>query len=182
MSAWSDLSEEERAARNARNKEYREANKEQLASKARLRRAARWRADVEASRAAERERYASDPRVRERTVAAATARRRADPDAAFVNNRDRQMWRKFKRTPEDYERVLGEQGGVCDTCRRAPYEVTKTGRTRQFAWDHDRHCCPGEVSCGECVRGLLCTPCNTRVGVLESPMLLTFLDYLEKYQ
>ncbi len=34
--------------------------------------------------------------------------------------------------------------------------------------DHDHGCCPNSNSCGRCIRGLLCTRCNLRVGSFES--------------
>lgn len=58
--------------------------------------------------------------------------------------------------PGDYDRMLAEQGGRCAICLRKP------GKKR-LAVDHDHKCCSGPTSCGECVRGLLCTRCNSGV-------------------
>lgn len=58
-----------------------------------------------------------------------------------------------------YERLYEAQGGVCALCRRA------TGRTKRLAVDHDHTCCAGKESCGRCVRGLLCGPCNDVLAV-----------------
>jgi len=50
------------------------------------------------------------------------------------------------------------------------------------AVDHDHACCPAVNSCGACVRGLLCSLCNSALGMArDSPELLRRLaDYLER--
>jgi hypothetical protein len=47
--------------------------------------------------------------------------------------------------------------------------------------DHDHACCPGNKSCGQCVRGVLCQGCNTALGALrESPeVIVGLIDYLK---
>lgn len=62
--------------------------------------------------------------------------------------------------PGGYQALYEAQGGRCAICRRA------TGASKRLAVDHDHACCPGPVSCGKCVRGLLCGICNRYVGLL----------------
>jgi hypothetical protein len=64
----------------------------------------------------------------------------------------------YNLTKEMYEALYKAQGGRCATCQRA------TGKTRRLSVDHDHKCCSGRTSCGRCVRGLLCRPCNTLLG------------------
>jgi hypothetical protein len=53
----------------------------------------------------------------------------------------------------------------CECCgERLP---TEDGKVRCVV-DHDHDCCPGHVSCGECVRGILCHRCNTAAGAIEA--------------
>lgn len=66
--------------------------------------------------------------------------------------------RRFGITPEEYGKLYEAQGRRCAICRRA------TGATKRLAVDHDHTCCPGPTSCGRCVRGLLCGPCNDEMA------------------
>jgi hypothetical protein len=49
-----------------------------------------------------------------------------------------------------YLTLLDKQDGRCAIC----------GDGGQLQVDHDHKCCAGTRSCGECIRGLLCGPCN----------------------
>lgn len=70
---------------------------------------------------------------------------------------------RFGITLDDYEEILKKQGGVCAICRSPdPF-----GKGRRFHVDHDHSCCPGQKSCGGCIRGLLCGRCNPGLGAFD---------------
>lgn len=69
-------------------------------------------------------------------------------------------WR-YKITRERYEELLQAQGGICPGC------LVNLRCDVQVDVDHDHGCCPGEYSCGRCVRGLLCHQCNVALGMLQ---------------
>jgi len=56
--------------------------------------------------------------------------------------------------------------------------------------DHDHACCPVDkfpgykVSCGKCIRGLLCRRCNTALGMLDddSAKIQGLIAYLSDYE
>lgn len=79
-------------------------------------------------------------------------------------------------TVEQYDEMLQAQGGVCASCRG----TDQGGKYTRFCVDHDHSCCPGEFSCGKCVRGLLCITCNVVAGHFESPRAAQVLEYLER--
>lgn len=66
---------------------------------------------------------------------------------------------KFGLTPAEYEAMRVAQGGVCAICQGPPQP------NRRLSVDHDHQ--TGRI------RGLLCTRCNTGIGLLnDSPTVL----------
>lgn len=54
--------------------------------------------------------------------------------------------------------------------------------TQDLHVDHDHSCCPGNESCGNCVRGALCRTCNILLGWVErAGDSRSILSGLEKY-
>lgn len=81
----------------------------------------------------------------------------------------------FKLTPEQFDQMLAEQGGVCAVCKGEA-----TGMWKSFHVDHNHGCCAGKGSCGKCIRGLLCYNCNAGIGLLResSSIVESALTYL----
>lgn len=71
-----------------------------------------------------------------------------------VRARERSLKKYYGLTLEHYNDLAEKQGGMCGICGG-------DGVGKTLAVDHDHRCCPGRVSCGRCVRGLLCHGCNT---------------------
>ncbi|MFJ3248304.1 endonuclease VII domain-containing protein [Streptomyces sp. NPDC086782] len=99
------------------------------------------------------------------------AARRPDGLQAWCRRcvRDEYLRCQYGVTIDEYDAMLSAQDGVCAICK-AP---DPTGK--ELAVDHDHTCCPDAAkSCGECVRGLLCWPCNVGIGHLrDDPKILT---------
>lgn len=90
-------------------------------------------------------------------------------------------FRQYGVTPEWYARQLALQGGGCAIC--GSLDPKSNGNT--FHVDHDHSCCnasKGCHACDKCRRGLLCGPCNTRLGHLENlAWKRQAIAYLNKY-
>lgn len=95
---------------------------------------------------------------------------------------------------EKFNFLLEKQDGRCSICQR---EFSTLNRP---VIDHDHTCCPSTPvrdknqkgfastggrakSCGKCVRGLLCTKCNTGLGMFEDNIqkLISAINYLQSY-
>ena len=77
---------------------------------------------------------------------------------------------KYGLTIGGYERLKAAQNGACVTCRRTPKELNG----RKLVVDHDHKT--------GLVRGLLCGPCNTAIGMVRenSEVLEAIAVYLGK--
>ena len=82
--------------------------------------------------------------------------------------------RRFKRhniTKEEYDRLLSKHNGLCWICIK----------NKAVHIDHDHLCCNDDsFSCGKCIRGVLCSNCNTAIGLLndDSKLLKSAIKYL----
>lgn len=116
-------------------------------------------------------------RNRERSIAAAQAWRRANPEqyeATQARHRTRRrseqraghLKRTFGLTLDEYDAMLARQEGRCAICRRFPADGTF------LHVDHDH--ATGDV------RGLLCVRCNNALGLFRdrSDVLLSAIEYL----
>lgn len=75
-----------------------------------------------------------------------------------------------------YERLYAYQGGKCAICQ------ISTGKTKRLAVDHSHAHCNGPTSCGQCVRGLLCSRCNSCLALARDDTAyferaLSYLNY-----
>src|SRR5271157_4560843 len=84
----------------------------------------------------------------------------------------------YKKTPEQIEELLATQNGLCAICQ----EPT----TEKLQVDHDHACCSGtnRITCGKCIRGLLCKQCNRMLGFAKDDpaRLRRAAEYLEKFK
>jgi Recombination endonuclease VII len=93
--------------------------------------------------------------------------------------------RKHHVPHEMAHRLLDDPG--CEICGRdivVKVRDPNTGRVSSLLTvDHDHNCCPGQRSCGLCVRGLLCTQCNCAAGLLgdDSERAMALARYVERW-
>lgn len=82
--------------------------------------------------------------------------------------------RRFKRhniTKQKYDSMLKRYNGKCWICKDK----------EAVHIDHDHNCCnDNSFSCGNCIRGVLCSNCNTAIGLLrdDENLIRSALKYL----
>lgn len=76
----------------------------------------------------------------------------------------------------------------CELCGSNLLDLIRFGNSRKFisnlTVDHDHNCCPGNFSCGKCIRGLICRHCNWALGAVRdrADVAMSLASYLGKWQ
>ena len=84
------------------------------------------------------------------------------------SDRLRMNLRNHGLTEDQYLDLRRQQEDLCAAC----HEPLDFESAYQVNIDHDHSCCDkrkpnGTISCGECVRALLCRSCNIGIGAME---------------
>lgn len=94
-----------------------------------------------------------------------------------LRNRDYHLMYKYKVTLEEFNK---RAANGCEVCGDKP--------ERSLHVDHDHNCCNGKVTCGNCVRGIVCSGCNKIIDKYETgliradhPLLEKVAEYVRKY-
>ena len=94
------------------------------------------------------------------------------------SRRGYQLMTKYKITLEEFN---SRSINGCEICGDKP-EVN-------LEVDHDHNCCNKTITCGECVRGIICPKCNVNVHKYEinvmrsdNPKINMIRKYLEGYR
>lgn len=74
--------------------------------------------------------------------------------------REYHLMYKYKLDKETYQAMIADGCHICG-------EYTE----RNLHVDHDHNCCNGQITCGQCVRGVLCNRCNQTVGKYEAGLI-----------
>lgn len=89
--------------------------------------------------------------------------------------------RMYSMTLTQYRGMLAVYDGNCWLCKNPEtYIDPQTGSIQRLKVDHNHSCCPEQGrSCGNCIRGLLCRECNSRVMArVDKIGLINIQNYL----
>lgn len=93
-----------------------------------------------------------------------------DPEQKKLSQKKRNIWKKYRLRLPEYEELTKDG---CEIC----------GVKENLHIDHDHDCCPGEVTCGKCIRGVLCSNHNRGEGYFKSIEEITgLLAYRLKFE
>lgn len=161
-----------------RNREYREAHREEIrlankawreANKDKIKRNRELYRLRNPERLKERKRLYYE-RNREKIIQRNKIYRQRFPNSTRTNH-----LKKFNITIEGYAHLLEQQNSVCAICFK-PERAKMNGKIKKLSVDHNH--VTGRV------RGLLCSVCNTGIGKLQEDktILLSAINYLERNQ
>lgn len=97
----------------------------------------------------------------------------AAPDVAKATQKRAHIRRRFGISPEDYERIVDAQSGLCAICRQPEPQARRQGR---LSLDHCHD--TGDI------RGAICSRCNTMLGYAKDDptTLREAAKYLEQHE
>jgi hypothetical protein len=81
----------------------------------------------------------------------------------YLYSHEIRLKHKYHMTLEQWY-AFAEKG--CNVCGTQIQEGE-----RNLHVDHDHKCCPGAMSCGKCIRGVVCNRCNSAIGMYERNVL-----------
>jgi Recombination endonuclease VII len=84
---------------------------------------------------------------------------RAKDKARSFGNSSRMLKKKYGVTVEERDVLVLKQEGRCGRCR------DRFSEDNRPQMDHDHECCPSRRTCGQCIRGIACGSCNSRLSV-----------------
>jgi hypothetical protein len=92
-----------------------------------------------------------------------------------LKRKERQLKKNYGITMEDFNRMHSEQAGLCAVCHK-PETSTRDGKVMQLSVDHDHTT--------KAVRALLCSGCNTSLGLLneDETLILNLANYIKSHR
>jgi hypothetical protein len=165
-------------------------NKEKVAAKER----AKYAANREEIAAQKRAQYAATKHLRKPLTEEQQAQKKARQKAWYEANKEyvlakqkeyysgaknmaasSRLLKHFGITLSQYDAMFEAQGGRCAICRRKQIIYDRHGNLRRLSVDHDHK--TGRV------RQLLCSPCNTSIGLVKENIetLNGIIDYIKKH-
>lgn len=93
--------------------------------------------------------------------------------------RDRWLRAAYGLSWDLLQELITSQDNRCGICQ----ESLDNHNLWTIHVDHDHSCCPSSVTCGKCVRGVLCRLCNVGIGSFKDSydILLNAAEYLRKF-
>lgn len=82
--------------------------------------------------------------------------------------RENRINKHYNISLKEYNEILSQGCQICGTMEK-------------LCLDHDHNCCPGKISCGQCIRGALCSVHNLAESYLTSTQAYNMMLYIAKW-